>query len=310
MTENEGVLSRFRRGLEATRNLLSRGFAPSSLEDLDELEELLIAADVGVHVTQEVVSRLCRRRPASEKEAIAEAKNLFMGVLSGKDRSIGIQRDRCNVILMVGVNGVGKTTSMAKLAHYLVGLGYRPVLAAADTFRAAAAEQLEVWGKRMGLPVIRQREGSDPAAVAFDAVRFAKARGYDTVLVDTAGRLHTKVNLMEELKKIRKVVSRAVEGAPQETLLVLDATTGQNALEQARMFTEAVGVTGIILAKMDGTAKGGIVLSVEEGVGIPVKMVAVGETLEDLLPFDPGTYLDGLFNTSVMPPSLGDTHPG
>lgn len=297
MTEKGGVLSRFRRGLEATRNLLSRGFTPFPLEGLDDLEESLIAADVGVHVAQEVVSRLSKRRPASQGEAIAEAKSIFMEVLSGKDRSISVERDRCNVVLMVGVNGVGKTTSMAKLAHYLMGLGYRPVLAAADTFRAAAAEQLEVWGKRMGLPVVRQCEGSDPAAVAFDAVRFAEARGYDAVLVDTAGRLHTKVNLMEELKKIRKVVARAVVGAPQETLLVLDATTGQNALEQARMFAEAVGVTGIILAKMDGTAKGGIALSIEKGVGVPVKMVAVGETLDDLLPFEPDTYLDGLFNT-------------
>jgi len=292
--QRESLVSRFRKGLEATRNLLAGGLGGKDHKSLEEVEEALVTADVGISLAQEIVEGLSRR--AQGPGALqAGVKDAILKGLSGQERGLHLEPGRVNVIMMVGVNGVGKTTTMAKLAHRLSQEGFRPVLAAGDTFRAAAAEQLEAWAARIGIPVVRQKEGSDPAAVAFDTLRFARARSYDIVLIDTAGRLHTKVNLMEELRKIHRVVSREVDGAPHEVLLVLDATTGQNALQQAKLFLEAVGITGIVMAKMDGTAKGGILIRVEREVGVPVKMVGMGEDLEDLLPFDPGAFVEGLF---------------
>ncbi|MEW6082941.1 MAG: signal recognition particle-docking protein FtsY [Bacillota bacterium] len=292
--EKESLVCRFRKGLEATRNLLARGFQGRDNASLEQVEEVLVTADVGTSVTQEIVEGLSRkaRSPGLLEK---EVKAAILKGLQSQERSLHVEPGRLNVIMMVGVNGVGKTTTMAKLAHRYSQEGLRPVLAAGDTFRAAAAEQLEAWAARIGVPVVRQKEGSDPAAVAFDTLRFAGARGYDLVLIDTAGRLHTKVSLMEELRKIHRVVSREVDGAPHEVLLVLDATTGQNALQQARLFLEAVGVTGIVMAKMDGTAKGGILIRIEREVGIPVKMVGMGEGLEDLLTFEPEAFVEGLF---------------
>jgi fused signal recognition particle receptor len=292
--EKESLVFRFRKGLEATRNLLARGFQGRDNASLEQVEEVLVTADVGASVTKEIVEGLSRKARSPGLLEV-EVKAAILKGLQSQERSLHVEPGRLNVIMMVGVNGVGKTTTMAKLAHRYSQEGLRPVLAAGDTFRAAAAEQLEAWAARIGVPVIRQKEGSDPAAVAFDTLRFAGARGYDLVLIDTAGRLHTKVSLMEELRKIHRVVSREVDGAPHEVLLVLDATTGQNALQQARLFLEAVGVTGIVMAKMDGTAKGGILIRIEREVGIPVKMVGMGEGLEDLLTFEPEAFVEGLF---------------
>jgi fused signal recognition particle receptor len=295
-----GLLRRFRERLGRTREALAGGLdrllAGRPTVDaalLEELEELLITADLGVETSRALIralnERLNRRElatPARLKAALAE--EMVQRLKGPPPREI---RARPWVVLLVGVNGVGKTTTIAKLAHRERQAGRQSLLIAADTFRAAAAEQLEVWGERLGAPVIRQQPGADPAAVVFDGLAAALARGADTVFIDTAGRLHTKVNLMEELKKINRTAAKKLPGAPHEVLLILDATTGQNALSQARLFGEAVPLTGIILTKLDGTAKGGMALAVARETGLPLDYLGVGEGLEDLRPFDPEAFV-------------------
>jgi fused signal recognition particle receptor len=264
----------------------------------DELEEALIRADVGVAATQRVLAEL---QAAAKAEAITDPDTLLdrlkvelKAILADGDRSLRFEPGRPNVWLFVGVNGVGKTTTIAKIAHQQLDQGRSVVMAAADTFRAAAAEQLGTWAERTGSDIVRGGEGGDPSAVVFDAVQRAAARGNDLVLADTAGRLHTKSNLMEELRKVRRVADRD-PGSVTEVLLVLDATTGQNGLQQAQQFTEAVDVTGLVLTKLDGSAKGGIVLAIQSTLGIPIKLVGLGETLVDLVEFDPDAFVEALF---------------
>lgn len=267
----------------------------------DELEELLILADVGVDQAVEWVEDL--RKQARER-GVREAgelrpllRELLLDVLGRDSAPLQIHPGSLSVVLVVGVNGAGKTTTLGKLAHRLTGEGRKVLLAAGDTFRAGAIEQLQVWGSRAQVDVIRQQEGSDPAAVVFDAIQAGRSRGVDVVLCDTAGRLHNKTNLMAELEKIRRVAAREVDGAPHEVLLVIDATTGQNALTQAELFSRSAGVTGVVLTKLDGTAKGGMVLTIRRRLGIPVKFVGVGEGIEDLEPFDPEIFVDALLGT-------------
>lgn len=299
-TKLKAGLSRTRESLVGRMQSLLRRFGKIDESLWEELEEILLEADVGVKFTQTILEDL--RREVKERH-ITEAdqlQGLLRELLEARLRpgvaELNLGGEGLKVILMVGVNGTGKTTSIAKLSYRLKGQGLKVVLAAADTFRAAAIEQLEIWAGRLGIDCIKHREGSDPAAVVFDGISAAKARSADVLIVDTAGRLQTKVNLMEELKKIRRVIDREVPGGPREVILVLDATTGQNALEQARTFTQAVELTGLILAKLDGTAKGGIILGISEELGIPVKFVGLGEKVEDLEPFDPAVYLEALFS--------------
>lgn len=273
-------------------------------EDLwDEMEEVLVSADVGVATTTELLERVRERvaqeRRTSAEDALTILKEEMVDILeaAGDGDSGGEVRGRPTVVLVVGVNGTGKTTSIAKLSHWLVGQGRSVVLGAADTFRAAAVEQLQVWGQRLGVEVIAHQAGSDPGAVAHDAYQAAQRRDADVVVVDTAGRLHTKTNLMEELKKVARVVRRLDETAPHQVILVLDATTGQNGLLQARYFTEALGCTGVFLTKLDGTAKGGIVLAIARDLGLPVLFVGTGEGLEDMARFDPRGFVEALFSS-------------
>ena len=264
---------------------------------LDELEEALIAADVGTLTTATVLADLRERFKRSElsttDDVKARIRQLLRDILPASTLGLSVATAPA-VVLVVGVNGTGKTTTIGKLALRLKNEGKRVMLAAGDTFRAAAAEQLSIWGARADIPVIRHQEGADPGAVVFDALAAAKARSADILIVDTAGRLHTKSNLMEELKKVRRIISREVPGAPHETLLVLDAGTGQNALVQARMFHEAVGVTGIALTKLDGTAKGGIVFAISKELSLPVKFVGIGEGIDDLRLFEPQEFVEAL----------------
>jgi fused signal recognition particle receptor len=299
---------RFRERLGRSRAALSRGMAgllargADDDEAWEELEEALLSADVGVATSTELVERL-RTRARAERASGPELRELLRAELrdavGAADRSLALDlledHQRPGIVLVVGVNGTGKTTTVGKLALALAEEGKQPVLAAADTFRAAATEQLAIWGDRVGAPVVRHQQGADPAAVAFDGLASARARGADVLLVDTAGRLHTKTNLMEELRKLRRVLERE-GGQVREVLLVLDATTGQNGLAQARQFTDAVGVTGVVLTKLDGTAKGGIVIAVQRDLGIPVKLVGLGEGPHDLAPFDPDAFVDALLS--------------
>jgi fused signal recognition particle receptor len=267
---------------------------------LDDLEATLIGADLGTTTTHEVLSKLRERADRKQIKDIDELKRLLkdeiLSILAtSNDRPVQKVDGAPEVILVVGVNGTGKTTTIGKLAQVFRSQGKNVLLCAADTFRAAAIEQLEVWGQRTGTEVIKTRAGGDPAAVLFDALQAATARKTDYVVVDTAGRLHTKANLMSELEKMRRTAQRIVPGAPHETLLVMDATTGQNGLQQARQFTEAAGVTGIVLTKLDGTAKGGVVVAISRELGLPVRYVGVGEKAGDLLPFDPKEFVDSLF---------------
>ncbi len=267
-------------------------------ESWEELEEALIRADVGITATTALLDQLRAQVKAegiSTSEALVEAlKDNLKKRLSIADRTLRIEPGQPNVWLFVGVNGVGKTTTIGKVGHLQIAEGRTVIMAAGDTFRAAAAEQLELWSKRVGATLVRGNEGGDPGAVVFDAVERAAARHTDLVLADTAGRLHTKVNLMEELKKVRRVADKP-PGKVTEVLLVIDATTGQNGLVQAKQFTEAVEVTGVVLTKLDGTAKGGIVLAIQNDLGIPIKLVGLGETADDLVPFDPDEFIDALF---------------
>jgi fused signal recognition particle receptor len=257
-----------------------------------ELEEALVAADVGVAVAARVVKRVRAGHPQDAPAAKDALRAELIGVFAGRARELKLEGSPA-VVVVVGVNGSGKTTTIAKLAAQLDGGGHPTLLAAADTFRAAAAEQLEIWAGRVGIPIITGQQGGDSAAVAFDGVQAARARGREVLVVDTAGRLHSKHNLMQELGKVVRVLGREA-GAVGEVLLVLDGTTGQNGIAQARAFTKAVGVTGIILTKLDGTARGGIAVAVEQELGIPVKYIGVGERVEDLLAFDPVAFVDAL----------------
>ena len=293
--QREGFFSRLRDSLGKTRRamteqLAAAAFDPADDEAWERLEEALIAADVGVPTTAELVRRLEARPELGELgEALAdEAAELL-----GEPGRLGLDGNP-TVILVVGVNGTGKTTTIGKLASRLREHGHAVILAAADTFRAAAEEQLEIWADRSGADFVGSARGGDPAAVAYDAIEAATARGRDVVIVDTAGRLHTQTNLMEELAKIRRVIERRLEGAPHETLLIVDATTGQNGLQQARLFSESVDVSGVALTKLDGSAKGGVALAIAHELGLPVKLVGVGEGIEDLRPFDPDDFARAL----------------
>jgi len=264
----------------------------------DELEETLLQADVGAHTTADLVDELrdrhAQQRFESPEAAEAALREVMVELLGSERPSLNLPEPLA-VMLVIGVNGVGKTTSIAKLAHFLTGAGRKPLLVAGDTFRAAAIDQLKIWGERTHTPVVAQVPGADPGAVAFDGIQAARSRGADVVIVDTAGRLHTKTNLMEELAKVRRTIERQIPGAPHETLLVLDAVTGQNGLAQAKTFAQAVGVTGLILAKLDSSAKGGVVFSIAQELKLPIKFAGTGERLEDLAPFDPRAFAAALF---------------
>lgn len=266
----------------------------------EELEAALLAADVGVETTTEVLERLRQRVERHRLSEPAALRSALREELASLLRSLSLPAPESNgrpqVVFLVGVNGTGKTTTIAKLARRWQSQGQSVLLCAADTFRAAAGEQLEIWAERLQTEIIRQKAGADPAAIVYDAVKAAKSRSADAVLVDTAGRLHTKRNLMAELEKMKRTAGKLVPGAPQEILLVLDATTGQNGLAQARQFTESVGVTGIVLTKLDGTAKGGIVIAIARQLGLPIRYLGVGEGMDDLLDFDPDAYVASLFD--------------
>ena len=301
------IFTRLREGLSRTTQqivgrfdeIVRRADAPAQrsraidVETVDALEELLISADIGVAATERIIAavQLQPRNGASLRDLVKqEIKNVFATV----DRSITVE-SRPQVTLIVGVNGTGKTTTVGKLANLLKSEGRMPLICAADTFRAAAVEQLEIWAGRAGVDMVRAREGADPAAVVFDAISSGKARGRDPILIDTAGRLHTRVNLMNELDKIRRIASREIPGAPHEVLLVLDATVGQNGLAQAREFMAVAGVNGIVLAKLDGTAKGGVAVAIANDFKLPIRYVGVGEGIDDLVPFSADEYVYGLF---------------
>jgi fused signal recognition particle receptor len=276
-------------------------FRLSKIDDelWEELESILISADAGVVTTERIIREMravVRERSLKDPEELTEALKERMALALGEPKGLNTADGGLLVILVVGVNGTGKTTSIAKLAHKFKEDGKKVMVAAADTFRAAATEQLEIWAARVNFEVVSHREGADPAAVVFDSISAARARKADVLIVDTAGRLQTRVNLMEELKKVRRIIAREIPGAPHETLLVLDATTGQNALQQARLFGAASDVSGIVLAKLDGTAKGGIVLAISSELGIPVKFIGLGEKIEDLREFDPRSFLEALFS--------------
>jgi fused signal recognition particle receptor len=272
---------------------------PIDVDTVEALEELLLSADVGVAATEQIVLavRDKARRGESLRDLVkSEIRSIFDAVEPDADGTpIHANGHRPHVTLIVGVNGTGKTTTIGKLANLLKASGKQPLVCAADTFRAAAVEQLEIWAKRADVDIVRAKDGSDPAAVVFDAIQSGKAKGRDPILVDTAGRLHNRVNLMNELDKIKRVAARAAEGAPHEVLLVLDATVGQNGLQQAREFTNVAGVTGIVLTKLDGTAKGGVAVAIAHDLKLPIRYVGVGEGIDDLIPFSAQEYVDALF---------------
>ena len=299
-----GFFDKIFSGLSKTRNNMEeleelfRDYAPDNEDFYDELEELLVLSDVGAATAERVVY-LMRKKTWEDRfrkgdEARRGLIQVLTGLLEAGDSSLKLET-RPSVILMVGVNGVGKTTTIGKLAHQLKEEGKKVMLVAGDTFRAAAAEQLGIWAERSGADIVRHEEGSDPAAVVFDGINAAKARGCDVVIIDTAGRLHNKANLMNELGKIRRIIDRELPEADVETLMVLDATTGQNGLIQARQFLETAGLTGIVLTKLDGTAKGGIVFAIANELKLPVKYVGVGEGMDDLIPFDAENFVTALF---------------
>lgn len=305
--------TRFRRAVAATRDSLSDRldsvFAAGKKIDaelLDELEEVLIAADIGVPTTMHVLETVRRgisRKEIDDIEKLKQAiKSELLSILQASEAQ-GVASETSvpdniapYVMMIVGVNGVGKTTTIGKLAQRIKAEGNDVLICAADTFRAAASDQLAIWAERTGVPLIQQKQGTDPAAVLFDSMKAAKARGSDVLIVDTAGRLHNKSNLMAELEKMKRVAGREVDGAPHETLLVVDAVTGQNGLEQARQFLKVAGVTGIVLTKLDGTAKGGIAIAIAKELGLPIRYAGIGEKVDDLVVFDPEQYVNSLFN--------------
>ncbi|GAA0461036.1 signal recognition particle-docking protein FtsY [Alkalibacillus silvisoli] len=308
--QTDQVTDKFKDGLTKTRdsftskvNDLVAKYRKVDEEFFEELEEILISADVGVETVMKLIEELemeVKRRNIQDTEEVKEViSEKLVEIYYGDDEesveALNLQKDGLSVILIVGVNGVGKTTTIGKLAHQFKQDGQSVVLAAGDTFRAGAINQLDVWGERAGVDVIKHSEGSDPAAVIYDGIQAAKSRGADVLLCDTAGRLQNKVNLMKELTKVRKVIEREIPEAPHETLLVLDATTGQNALSQAKTFKEATDVSGIVLTKLDGTARGGIVLAIRNEMNIPVKYVGLGEQITDLQPFNAHQFVYGLF---------------
>jgi fused signal recognition particle receptor len=309
-----GLFDRLRDGLTRTKQqlvgrfeeIVTRADAPDrrgrpvDVETLEALEEVLISADVGMAATERIVGAVKsrRREGASLRDLV---KDEIRGIFAAADAQAGEteagrgQAGPPRVMLVVGVNGTGKTTSVGKLANLLKSEGAHPLICAADTFRAAAVEQLSIWATRASVDIVRAREGADPAAVVYDAIASGKARGRDPIIVDTAGRIHTRVNLMNELDKIRRIAAREVPGAPHDVLLVLDATVGQNGLSQARQFTEVAGVNGIVLAKLDGTAKGGVAVAIAHDLKLPIRYVGVGEGIDDLVPFSADEYVEALF---------------
>ena len=302
-----GVLGRLRDSLSRTKQQIvdrfedlvrqadepERRTRPIDVETLEALEEVLISADIGVAATERIIAAV-RGRARSGESLRDLVKQEIRHVFAGVDHRPAAASAPV-VTLVVGVNGTGKTTTVGKLANLLRKEGRQPLICAADTFRAAAVEQLEIWAGRAGVDIIRAKDGADPAAVVFDAITSGKAKGRDPILIDTAGRLHTRVNLMNELEKIRRIASREVPGAPQEVLLVLDATVGQNGVVQAREFTNAAGVNGIVLTKLDGTAKGGVAVAIAHDLKLPIRYVGIGEGIDDLVAFDASEYVDGLF---------------
>lgn len=304
--EKKGFFRRLFSGLEKTRNSITKGIDAifsnfSSIDEdfYEELEEVLVMADIGVHTTNEILENLRARVKEEKIKEVSECKKLLIESIKDQmkvDEHAYDFEDKKSVVLFIGVNGVGKTTSIGKISSQLKSNGKKVLVAAADTFRAAAIEQLEEWTKRAGVDIIAQQEGSDPAAVVFDALTAAKARNTDILLCDTAGRLHNKKNLMEELKKINRIIDREYPDAYRETFIVLDGTTGQNALAQAKQFNEVADITGIILTKLDGTAKGGIAIAIQGELGIPVKYIGVGEKIDDLQRFDADAFVNALFD--------------
>jgi fused signal recognition particle receptor len=302
-----GVFGRIRESLSRTKQQIVERFdeivrladeperrvRPIDVDTIEALEELLISADIGMPATERIVAAVKGRVRAGESLRDL-VKQEIRGIFDAVDHPL-VVNDSPQITLIVGVNGTGKTTTVGKLANVLKGEGRRPLICAADTFRAAAVEQLEIWARRAGVEMVRAREGADPAAVVFDAISSAKAKGRDPVLVDTAGRLHTRVNLMNELDKIRRIAAREVPGAPHEVLLVIDATVGQNGVVQAREFTTVAGVNGIVLTKLDGTAKGGVAVAIANDLKLPIRWVGVGEGIDDLVRFSAEEYVDGLF---------------
>lgn len=309
-SESGGFFSRLKKGLTKTRESFSRNidqliFGEKIIDQqlFGELEETFIAADLGPAFTYDLIDRMKEKvkrdqlnKPEVLKTILKEhIKEILAGAAANPPPENAISQDKLHVIMVVGVNGTGKTTTIGKLARNYKDAGIPVALAAADTFRAAAIEQLEVWSKRVEAPLFKQKMGSDPSAVVFDAVKAAPSQGSKVLIIDTAGRLHTKVNLMEELKKMKRILGRELPGAPQEVLLVLDATTGQNALNQAKMFNDDIGVTGLVLTKLDGTAKGGILIRIAKELQIPIKYIGIGEKVEDLRPFNSDDFVNALF---------------
>ena len=305
-----GFFEKIKQGLQKTSDAVGRSldsvfaaFVKIDADLLEELEEALILSDVGAETSMKIVAEVEKRAKLKKITTAPELRELLREVLIDnmlENQPLDVS-GKPAVILVIGVNGVGKTTSIGKLAARYVGEGKKVMLSAADTFRAAAADQLEIWAKRAGADIVRHGEGADPAAVVFDSISAAKARGSDIIIVDTAGRLHNKANLMNELAKIDRVITRELPDASRETLLVLDATTGQNAVHQAEEFNKAASLTGIVLTKLDGTAKGGIVIAISAGLGVPVKLVGVGEGIDDLIDFDRAAFLE-----AILPPAEGE----
>ncbi len=315
--ERRGLFGRLRRNLGKARGAVSDALKSAVYVGVDrrlyeQTEEMLIAADVGVDGTIKIVDELEQRCTAKKIETQEPFQNELADVVAELLRPDDPERQRIDVseqptvILMVGVNGTGKTTTIGKIAWRLKEMGKTPLMVAGDTFRAAAVEQLSQWADRVGCEIVKQDADADPAAVVFDGVAAARSRGADVVLVDTAGRLHTQVNLMRELEKVRRVIEKQLPGAPHETLLVLDATTGQNGLRQAEEFKQAVDISGVVLTKLDGTAKGGIVVAIHESLGIPIKLIGVGEQLEDLRPFEPDIFARAIFGSAEGYESASD----
>ncbi|MDI6754286.1 MAG: signal recognition particle-docking protein FtsY [Thermodesulfobacteriota bacterium] len=304
--EKKGFFQRLKQGLFKTHqglvNKIDQLVAGRKKIDADllaELEEALITSDIGVKTTQDLlrdVSLKVQRKELEDADLLKKnlQEQMYL-ILSQQEKPLSLSAARPFVIMVIGVNGTGKTTTIGKMAQIFKAQGKSVLLVAADTFRAAAIEQLEIWGQRVGCDVIKQKSGADPSAVVFDGLHAAKSRGIDVIIVDTAGRLHTKVNLMEELKKVRRIVEREMPGAPHEVLLVLDATTGQNSISQAKMFHQAVGVTGIVLTKLDGTAKGGIIIAISNELKIPLRYIGIGEKVDDLREFSARDFVEALF---------------